>query len=142
MADGLHNRDMADQVFALVESDPELRKVHLRILRDDPAVNGRGEGRLVGRIVVDGIAFRVYAEDRGDAPAEDGLARLTSREMQIACLVKEGACNKQIARLLRISPYTVASYLKRMFPKLGCSSRAELAAKVAEVQSTAAPRRP
>ena len=122
-----------DQVLALVETDQALRQVHLRIAREDEHVTT--QGLAVGRIEVGGIGFTIFAEDRNAAKGLDGLLLLTNREMQIACLIQQGACNKQIARRLRISPYTVASYLKRMFPKLGCSSRAELAAMVARVQS-------
>jgi len=125
--------DLSTQFFALVETDVELRQVHLRIARECTKDAPTTQTDVVGRIVVGGVPFTVYAEERQEDDASEGLLRLTNRELQIACLVKEGACNKQIARRLRISPYTVASYLKRMFPKLGCTSRAELAAMVAQV---------
>ncbi|MCV6598665.1 MAG: helix-turn-helix transcriptional regulator [Mangrovicoccus sp.] len=137
MAQDLPKDDPNDHVFALVETDQALRQVYLRIAREDQINSAIEESRAVGRIVVAGMAFRVYAEDCDSVEIDENLTRLTSREIQIAFLVKEGACNKQIARRLRISPYTVASYMKRVFLKLGCNSRAELAAKVAQVQPKA-----
>lgn len=124
---------VATQFFALVETDVELRHVRLRIARECKDGISKCDVGAVGRLVIGGVSFAVFAEERTEEQTSDGLLRLTNRELQIACLVKEGACNKQIARRLRISPYTVASYLKRMFPKLGCTSRAELAAIVATV---------
>ncbi|SIT00175.1 regulatory protein, luxR family [Roseivivax lentus] len=127
--------DGTGQVLALVEADEALREVCLKIRREDDLRKSNQNGRIVGTIIVDGIRFAVLAEDRSSSADEtEGLLKLTNRELQIACLVRQGACNKQIARRLRISPYTVASYLKRMFPKLGCTSRTEMAAIVAQVQ--------
>ena len=129
-----HIDDSTGQVLALVEADEALRQVNLKITREDTLCKSSQTGRVVGSIVIGGIRFAVLAEDREPSDTGEGLLKLTNREMQIACLVRQGACNKQIARRLRISPYTVASYLKRMFPKLGCNSRTELAAIVAQVQ--------
>lgn len=58
----------------------------------------------------------------GDACAP----RLTHREEQIACLVRDGLSNKAIARDLALSQPTVKTHLLRMFRKLGVSSRTEL----------------
>ena len=129
-----HTGETAGQVLALIEADEALRQVSLKITREDTLCKSNQNGRVVGTIVIGGIRFAVLAEERDASDTSEGLLKLTNREMQIACLVRQGACNKQIARRLRISPYTVASYLKRMFPKLGCTSRTELAAIVAQVQ--------
>ena len=56
---------------------------------------------------------------------------LSTRESEIARLVARGLPNKSIAQVLDISPYTVATHLKRTYSKLGIRSRIELAVLVA-----------
>ncbi|MCL4671380.1 MAG: helix-turn-helix transcriptional regulator [Sphingomonadaceae bacterium] len=51
---------------------------------------------------------------------------LTPRECQIAIGVYEGLSNKEIARSLDISPWTVSSHLRQVFAKLGITRRIEL----------------
>lgn len=59
--------------------------------------------------------------------AEDPLAVLTPQELQVVRLAVTGASNREIGAQLFLSPRTVASHLYKAFPKLGVSSRAELA---------------
>jgi DNA-binding CsgD family transcriptional regulator len=54
-------------------------------------------------------------------------AELTPPEMQIARLAAEGLSNRQIGEQLYLSPRTVGSHLYRIFPKLGITTRAQLA---------------
>jgi DNA-binding CsgD family transcriptional regulator len=51
---------------------------------------------------------------------------LTARELQIATLVALGCPNKQVADKLHISEWTVATYLRRVFAKLGVDTRAAM----------------
>ena len=52
---------------------------------------------------------------------------LTPREMEVIQLLAEGLSNKEIARLLFISPRTVNFHLDNIYSKLGVSSRTEAA---------------
>jgi len=53
---------------------------------------------------------------------------LSLREIQVLHLVASGASNPQIARQLFVSPRTVSTHIEHILAKMGCSSRAQLAA--------------
>jgi DNA-binding CsgD family transcriptional regulator len=53
--------------------------------------------------------------------------RLTPQEIQVVRLVAEGGSNQEVAAQMFLSPRTVAYHLYKAFPKLGVTSRAELA---------------
>jgi LuxR family maltose regulon positive regulatory protein len=50
---------------------------------------------------------------------------ITARERDILVMISQGSSNKRIARDLKISPETVKSHNKRIFMKLGASTRTE-----------------
>lgn len=56
----------------------------------------------------------------------DGARLLTRREQDVVRLVEEGLTNRQIARELKLSEYTIRNNLFRIFEKLGISTRVEL----------------
>ena len=58
-------------------------------------------------------------------PADDDLARLTTREREILDLVAGGASNLDIAGKLFISEKTVRNHLTAVFEKLGVTSRSQ-----------------
>jgi DNA-binding CsgD family transcriptional regulator len=62
-------------------------------------------------------------------------APLTEREQEIARLVAGGATNREIAQALFLSPKTIERHVSNVFKKLGVRNRAELAARVAELES-------
>jgi DNA-binding NarL/FixJ family response regulator len=57
---------------------------------------------------------------------------LTETEITLSRLVHDGLTNREIAKVLIISPKTVEVYLSRLFAKLGVESRVELAVAVSE----------
>jgi DNA-binding CsgD family transcriptional regulator len=63
----------------------------------------------------------------------DLISLLTERELQIADLVASGQVNKQIATQLRISEWTVSTYLRHIFIKLGVDSRAAMVYRCASI---------
>jgi DNA-binding CsgD family transcriptional regulator len=56
------------------------------------------------------------------------LMKLTRREAEIARLVASGLSDLNIAQHLSLSENTVGSHLRRIYAKLGCHSRVEIAA--------------
>lgn len=108
---------------------------------DDATGNDAGVGEL-GRIEIDGRRYRVIAEPRRTADAggdPDPTRVLTGREIEIVRLVCHGHVNKRIADRLRISEYTVKTYLKQIFIKLGVRSRAAMVFRCAEFVGRGAP---
>jgi DNA-binding CsgD family transcriptional regulator len=87
--------------------------------------------------IFDSIGAAAFAERaRIELRATGGHARqptietpdtLTAQEALIARLAGEGASNPEIAAQLFISPATVAYHLRKVFTKLGVSSRSQLA---------------
>lgn len=63
---------------------------------------------------------------RRSRPADE----LTTPERELARLVADGLTNREIANVLYLSPKTVEVYLSRLYAKVGCKSRVELATAV------------
>jgi DNA-binding NarL/FixJ family response regulator len=61
---------------------------------------------------------------------DDIVSLLTSRELEIAMLISAGHSNKQIARRLGISRYTVGTHVARLFAKLAVHNRSALVTRV------------
>jgi DNA-binding CsgD family transcriptional regulator len=81
------------------------------------------------RFKIDGVEFAaIESPDQPDQrlEANEIASRLTGRELEIAVLVAQGCATKNIAFRRRISEWTVATYLRRIFAKLDVSSRAAM----------------
>jgi DNA-binding NarL/FixJ family response regulator len=65
---------------------------------------------------------------------------LTERERAVARLIAAGASNPEIAQELFLSRKTVERHVSNLLRKVGVRNRAELAARVAELEVEGAPR--
>jgi predicted ATPase/DNA-binding CsgD family transcriptional regulator len=79
-------------------------------------------------------------EKLGEQPAQRNAERgpetgLTRRELEIAELVAEGLTNKEIAARLTIAQRTAEGHVERVLTKFGFTSRAQIAAWVAQRHS-------
>lgn len=87
--------------------------------------NGFTGHEIVLDLDVDDVHYTLVRRRMRPAHA---LVALSPREREIALLIAQGLPNKTIAAVLEISLWTVATYVRRLFAKLGVSSRAEMVA--------------
>ena len=121
----------------------ELARAHLLfgewLRREGRRLDAREQLRTACQMLdamgADGFAERARREllatgetVRKRAPQPAGAAgdALTTQEAQVACLACEGLSNPQISTRLFISPRTVQYHLRKVFTKLGISSRGQL----------------
>ncbi|MFF2351844.1 AAA family ATPase [Kitasatospora sp. NPDC058115] len=88
--------------------------------------------RALSRIGVEGFAERAWRELRATgatAPRRpaDSRTALTAQETQIARLAGDGMTNPEIGAQLFLSPHTVEWHLRKVYTKLGVTSRKQLA---------------
>ncbi len=77
----------------------------------------------------------IKEEEAKTESASDPLAILSPKEREVAELICLGYTNKDIAKVLFISEYTVKDHTKKIYPKMGVHSRFELATLVSKERS-------
>lgn len=94
---------------------------------EDAAINANNIQNVLLDIEVDGVRCVLIRKK----PEESQLRIVLSpREREIARMIAKGYPNKTIARVLDISTWTVGTYLRRIFAKLGVCSRAAMVARI------------
>lgn len=88
----------------------------------------KGVNDVVGQLTLNN---QIYSVIELESELENNIgstvaALLTERELQIVQLIAQGHANKQVARRLHISEWTVSTHLRRVFAKLGVDSRAAM----------------
>lgn len=96
----------------------------------DPEERSRLDGdEVLLDVEVDDVRCLLVASRRAALRRNVGLS---PREQEIAEMVAEGYPNKTIAAALNISSWTVSTYLRRIFVKIGVHSRAAMVARLFE----------
>ena len=107
------------------------------VLKDDDKDDVLGAIRAVGRggaVFGPSVAARLanfFAADRPVVPRE-AFPALTDREREMLHFMAQGASNAEIARLLSLSPKTVANYVSNILHKLQVADRKEAALRARE----------
>jgi two-component system, NarL family, nitrate/nitrite response regulator NarL len=112
-----------------------VRKLVEQAEDDKIATKTEPNGRLPDEVVlfdrdVDGIRCLLLRQ----LSAEEPSVTFSPREREIARMIAKGLPNKSIAAVLEISTWTVCTHLRRIFAKLGVSSRAAAVARMMEMR--------
>ncbi len=86
-----------------------------------------GIDKVMFQIEIDNIRYTLLSSH-----PKLNTCSFSPREQEIIRLVGKGLPNKVIANVLGISIWTVSTYLKRIFAKLGVTRRAAMVARVIE----------
>ena len=73
---------------------------------------------------------RSRERSQADQAARERFGQLSEREREVLGYIVAGLTNKEIARVLTLSPRTVDNNLRRVYAKLGIAGRRELAAAI------------
>ena len=83
--------------------------------------------QIISQFELEGKTYAIIKEKEFLKNEQSNLAKvLTARELQIATLVAKGKSNKQIAKQLTISKWTVSTHLRRIYIKLKVDNRAAM----------------
>jgi DNA-binding CsgD family transcriptional regulator len=115
-------RDFSEEIRFLVQ------QLIGRLAEQDGAPVSALEAKVILDLEVDGVRCVLVRRLQAERPD----AVLSPREWEIARMVAKGYPNKVIARVLEISSWTVSTHLRRIFAKLGVSSRAAMVAHLLE----------
>jgi DNA-binding CsgD family transcriptional regulator len=109
------------------EADAHVRVLSSQLSTRLAQLDDGHHGDTLLDLVVDDVRIvvqRMRVTSRGGQPA------LSSREREIARMVARGYSNKEIAGVLEISSWTVSTHLRRIFAKLGVTTRAAMVARL------------
>ena len=103
--------------------------------RRDARLQLRTAHEMFTKMGADGFTVRAGAElaatgEKTRQRSPETAQTLTPQEAQVARLVTKGGTNREIAAELFVSPATVDYHLRKVYQKLGITSRTQLARKM------------
>lgn len=107
-----------------------VQSVHLSPASKILPLNQETVHEVVFESKVDGISYYLVRCQ----PTPKQLVSLSPREQAIAQLIAQGLPNKCIGKQLGISPWTVATHIRRIFQKLQVTSRSAMIARLLEAR--------
>jgi len=120
---GQEQTDMEASFFDLVA------ELHHRIVQENSHEIENLQRSPLLTVEVEGFQYALMCVGQSSAK-NTSSSPLSPRELEIARLISKGLPNKAIASILDISPWTVATHLRRVYIKLEVNSRAEMVAKL------------
>lgn len=120
------------QNVVLHEKEVLLKSLIRQVTTSNPTSLLQGTEQTVNEVIfesdIDGVHYYLVR-----CPSRtNSQINLSPRERAIAKLVAHGLPNKSISNLLHISPWTVATHLRRIFGKLGVTSRTAMITRLLE----------
>jgi DNA-binding CsgD family transcriptional regulator len=82
-----------------------------------------GDGEVLLTVHLGSLRYALFRAEQNQSPAK---LPFSARVIEVIRLVCKRLPNKAIASIIEISPWTAATYLRRLFIKLGVSTRAEM----------------
>lgn len=119
-------RSDSDRLHELIRAAVALSNMDESAMSARPGAHGLEQ--IVADVEIDGSRYLLVQISAG----ERKTSSLSPREMEIVRMVAQGHPNKIIAVVLNISSWTVCTHLRRIFAKLGVSSRAAMVARLLE----------
>jgi len=147
-----HDRSIRQQVQRERDPfEPAVSQLIRHLIESDAGVTTPNQtDEVILDIEVGGVRYVTircasHSPDAPDPQPEEDLSvagpgagpSLTPREIEIARMVAKGYANKSIASILDISTWTVSSHLRRIFSKLGVTSRAAMVARLLQEERAA-----
>jgi HD-GYP domain-containing protein (c-di-GMP phosphodiesterase class II) len=77
-----------------------------------------------GRLDIDAVEAVLGAAGHRVSRRREGPAGLTEREVEVLRLLTRGLSNKEVAKMLVISPKTAGNHIEHIYSKIGVSTRA------------------
>ena len=114
-----------NQRFDACSAPSESAEDLIRKLIQKAAADSPESPEAILEVEVDGRQYTLICSPKLSCP-------LSPREQEIVRLVAQGLPNKCISAVLEISTWTVATHLRRIFAKVGVSSRAAMIARLLE----------
>jgi predicted ATPase/DNA-binding CsgD family transcriptional regulator len=94
----------------------------------------RGRRRPLDEVIVLVLSERPLAESAGDGLGRVSQGPLTTREIEVLRLVRDGCSNREIGERLFISERTAQSHVQHILAKLDVNTRAAAAARAVELE--------